>query len=188
MSILDGFTLDDLEYLIDLNPSMRGYVQGYLAELTLMRQLKVIEGVTAVMKIPDMSYRTGDFEVIYLGVPITRECKSILSNTVTQDGLNDSWSGVVTIKRTSQECVVDGEKHRVSNIIKGGFDILALSCYAVSGEWDFQFIEEKYLPEHDTLPGFISTKFRINPQTTAGVTENLKSLFDKVISQKLASC
>ena len=185
MSILDGFTLDDIEYLINLNPSMRGYVQGYLAELMLTRQIANMAGVTAVTKIPDRADRKGDLEVIYLGVPITIECKSILSNTVVQDELNDSWSGIVTIKNNGwREHVVKGESHRISSLQKGGFDILALSCYAVDGEWTFQFIEEKYLPEHHSLPGFISTKFRINPHTTAGVTENLAALFDKIVAQK----
>lgn len=181
-SLLDGFTFDDIEYLVDGNPYLRGYLRGYLAELRLEQMLKTVPGVTSVKKIPDPEDRKGDFEVIYFDEPVTIECKSVEVNTITEDTLHDSWKGSVCIKTSCRPVVINGEQTRSSYIQKGTFDILAVSTYAVDQNWGFLFMENKYLPE--SVPGFASTKLWVNPQETAGVTDDIKALLDKVIKAR----
>jgi len=180
-SLLDGFTFDDIEYLVEGNAFLKGYLKGYLAELRLEQYLEVLPGVSSVKKIPDFENRKGDFEVIYKGEIITIECKSLEIN-VTEDPVHDSWKGSVCIKTSCRPVEVNGEKIRTSYIKKGTFDILAISTFAVEGTWDFLFMENKYLPE--SIPGFIQTKLWVNPHETAGLTYNVVGLFDKILETR----
>jgi hypothetical protein len=184
-SILSGFSMDDLEYLVSTNSSLRGYLQGYLAELKLSIILASIEGVTEVTKIPDQHSRKGDFEVIYKHLPITIECKSVKTASVKQDGLHDSWEGNVGVRNSdSVELDVEGCQMRTSLIQKGTFDILAVCCFAAVGDWEFLYIENKYLPESSVGPGFIDANFKINPRTTAGVIHNPALALERIYKQR----
>ena len=73
MSILSEFSIDELEELIIENSSLRGYLQGYLAELALKKLIKSIPEVTKVVKIPDQNPEKGDFRIEYKGVSLTIE-------------------------------------------------------------------------------------------------------------------
>lgn len=187
--LLEGFTLEDLEYLTDSNPYLRGYLHGYLAELVLMRKLRTIPGVDSVVKIPDLDKQKGDLEVQYLGVTMTIECKSIGSGSVKPDESHDSWTGAVSMKSSDKrKATIDGEERSFVNVDKGQFDILAVNCFVVNGSWDFVFIENKFLLEKDDTPGYITSRLHINPKTTPGLTENVSHVLHKVFLQKLSSC
>lgn len=187
-SPLDGFTFDDIEYLIETNPYLRGYLSGYLAELSLQRQLEGLPNISSVRKIPDAEQRKGDLEVVYKGLPLTIECKSIESSSIKVDHLHNSWTGSVSIKNSDKRTImVSGEEVSLTNLVKGTFDILAISCFAVNGTWSFLFIENKYLPEKNLTPGLISTKLLINPKTTACVQEDISLVLEKAYQNKHAN-
>lgn len=183
MSILSQFSQEELEEVIQENSSLRGYLQGYLAEVALKKQLLLIPGITSVVKIPDQGKEKGDFKVIYKDKPLTIEVKSIATSSVKEDVLNDTWQGKVQVKATDKRTIeVDGIGTVTStSLVKGEFDILAISCYAVSGKWEFLFIENEYLPEQSSsLPGLIKTSFTINPATTPCLTESIVNILDSV--------
>jgi hypothetical protein len=188
MSLLSEFTIDDLNHLMDTNPYLRGYLHGYLGELALTRQLQGLPGVDSVLKIPDADLRKGDLEVVFKGVPITIECKSIGMDSVKPDLPNDSWVGYACMKNSDSRSVqIHGQERRIVNVDKGRFDILAVNCFAVSEKWDFVFIENKFLLERDEAPGFITSNVRINPIDTPGLSTDILSLLQKVFEQKTAS-
>ncbi len=188
MSILSEFSQEELEAVIAENSSLRGYLQGYLAEVALKKQLLQMPGITSVIKIPDQDKEKGDFKVIYKGQTVTIEVKSVTTSSVKDDILHDTWQGTVSIKNTDKrDVLVDGiGTVSCTSLVKGEFDILAISCYAVSGTWDFLFIENEYLPEKSSkLPGFIKTSFTVNPATTPCVTHDILSILDEVVEKKL---
>ena len=184
--MLDGFTMDDIEYLAGENPSFRGYLQGYLAELALMRKLEAIEGVDLVEKIPDHDTRKGDFRIIYKGTEVTIEVKSVATGKVKEHTLTASWRGTVLLKSSKVRTVElgDGRTVTCSNLLRNQFDILAVSCFIVSGTWNFLFVENRLLPESEEFPGFISNSLNLNPEDTIGVTSDIESLFIKVLERK----
>lgn len=186
MSILSDFTSEELEQVIAENSSLRGYLQGYLAEVALKKQLLQIEGVTSVKKIPDQGKQKGDFLVEYKGKTLTIEVKSIATNSVREDILNDTWQGTVQVKATDKRAIeVDGVGTITStSLLKGEFDVLAISCYAVSGKWEFLFIENEYLPEGTIAPGMIKTSFTVNPATTPLLTGDVVAVMDSVILKR----
>lgn len=184
-SILQGFSISDVEEMISENPSLRGYLHGYLAERVLKKKLEAVPGVTSVAKIPDSVPEKGDFRVIYNSTPITIEVKSIATESVRENLLTQTWQGLVKIKNTDKRDIeVDGiGVISSSKLLKGQFDILAICCFAVSGEWDFVFIENKYIPE-DEIPGLLKTSFVINPADTPGLTNDIAKLLDKTYLNK----
>jgi hypothetical protein len=186
MSILSDFTSEELEEVIRENSSLRGYLQGYLAEVSLKKQLLAVPGVTSVTKIPDQGKEKGDFRVEYKGKTLTIEVKSIATNSVREDILNDTWQGTVQVKATDKRTIqVDGFGSVTStSLLKGEFDVLAISCYAVSGKWEFLFIENEYLPEASTAPGLIKTSFTVNPATTPLLVNSVESVMDSVIQKQ----
>ena len=193
MSILSEFTVEQLETAVETNPYLRGYLQGYLAEIKLMEKISAIPGITNVSKIPDHDRRKGDVVLTYRGEEITIEAKSIRTGSVREDILNNSWSGTVGVKSTDSRVVFSPdstEPVRTTCLDKGGFDILAISCYAVEGNWDFVFIENRFLPEADPeFPGLIKTSFVINPDTTPCLSKTLIPVLDDVVEARLlAKC
>lgn len=184
--LLSGFSIEDLQALVDSNPYLRGYIQGYLAEDVLAARLRELDGVEYVSKIPDASDKKGDLLVNYRGEQITIECKSMCTGTLRQDVLNDAWEAYVLCKNTDKRVVnIEGRGDVSSvNLRKGGFDILAMCTYPVTGEWGFLFLENMLLPEPDDKPGFIKSKFVVNPYTTAGLTSDISKVLDDVLLQK----
>ena len=87
--LLHGFTLDDLQELDDENPSLRGYLQGYLAERRLTHDLLCLPDVSRVTKIPDSDRRRGDLLVEYRGQEISIESKSLSSGLLREDILGN---------------------------------------------------------------------------------------------------
>lgn len=168
------------------NSSLRGYLQGYLAEMMLRRKLLSVDGVTSVTKIPDRDEEKGDLRVVYKGVPLTIEVKSLATSSVRIDPLNETWQGTVLVKNTDRRVLeVDGLGEVSStSIIKGEFDVLAICCFAVRGSWDFMFIESRFLPEADMKPGLVQTKFSINPSLTAGLTYDPVKILESVNRRK----
>lgn len=191
MSMLSDFTEEEIEHVINENPSLRGYLQGYLAEVAFKKQLSRLEHVTEVIKIPDQSPEKGDFKITYKGIPITIEVKSLLTKSIKADTLHDTWQGVVGIKNgDKRELEVEGYGViRTMSLVRGGFDILAISCYAVSGKWDFVFMENEYIPPKDyNNPALLKVSFIVNPETTPCLDLDLATILERVYMKKQSNC
>ena len=170
-SLLDGFTFDEIESMLEQNLYLRSYIKGYLAEFRLQKFLSDIPGVTSVTKIPDEASRKGDFEVIYRGLTFVYECKSVILGSVKDSKDGKSWSARVKVQNSTCRYVdVEGVQKRITNLPKGTFDILAISTYEVDGKWNFLFMENRHLPE--SLPGYLSTGFVLDLSKTKGVVKN----------------
>lgn len=191
MSMLSDFSEEEIETVIDENPSLRGYLQGYLAEVAFKKQLLQLEHVTEVTKIPDQAKDKGDFKVIYKGEPLTIEIKSLLTKSIKADTIHDTWQGVVGIKNgDKREIDVEGfGTVRTMSLVRGEFDILAISCYAVSGKWDFVYMENEYIPPKDyTKPALLKVSFTVNPETTPCLDLDLATILERVYMKKQSNC
>lgn len=185
--LLAEFTLSDVQRLADESPNLRGYIQGYLAESRLAQQLSSVEGVSRVKKIPDTDDMRGDLLVTYHGVDLTIECKSLASGILRQDALNGSWEASVLCKNTDKRVTaVRGQDSIQSvNLHKGGFDILSVCTFPVTGRWDSLFLLNRYLPERDGMPGLIKSRFIINTGTTPGLTDSAERVLNEALSAKI---
>lgn len=185
--ILDGFSLEEVQGLADENPSLRGYLQGYLAELQLRRLLLSTPLVASAEKIPDSSLVKGDLLVSYQGESLRVEAKSLRSGSGSYNTLSQAWEGSVECKSPGSRLIeVPGRGEiRATCIEEGRFDVLAVCTQPVTGEWSFLFAPEAFLPRAQDKPGFLQGKFRIDPYTSPGFFVDPRKAFDLALSMRI---
>ena len=184
--LMESITPETLSNMLKENPNLRGMFQGYISEVELKKQLLATPGVTNVVKIQDQDPEKGDLKVTYLGEEITIEVKSISTDSVKWDHLNDIWCGTVTLKSTDiREITIEGKgKLRCTHLERGQFDILAISCFAVYNEWEFHFMESDYLPSSKLSTDYLKTSFVVNPETTPCLVPTLPEILHSVYLKK----
>ena len=88
MSILTEWdiTPEQLTSLLEENPSLRGMLHGYVAELKLKELVTSIPGISYTEKFDDHDRKKkGDLYIIYQGMAFDLESKSLQSSTVKWD-------------------------------------------------------------------------------------------------------
>ena len=148
-TILDrwDFTAQDLTALVDRNPSLRGMLLGYLAELKLERLWLESPGVSNVLKPDDHDRRRkGDRVVFYEGRRFTFESKSLQTKTVCKT--DDGWTGKAQVDASDKRLVElpDGSTLPTTCLRRGEFDILAVNVFEFSKQWRFVFAKNQDLP------------------------------------------
>ncbi len=151
MTILDEWdiTADQLTQLLAENPSLRGMLLGYVAELKLRELIISFPEVSFTMKFDDHDRkRKGDLYVIYHGKAFDVESKSLQTATVQWDDDKKRWRGKAQVDASDRRQIEmpDGRMLNTTLLRKGEFDILAVNCYAFAGKWDFVFARNSDLP------------------------------------------
>ena len=148
-TILDRWdvTAADLTDLVDGNPSLRGMMLGYLAELKLERLWLDTPHVSSVLKPDDHDRRRkGDRAVRYKGKKFTFESKSLQTSTVTK--IDDRWIGKAQVDASDRRLVElpNGSTVTTTCLRRGEFDILAVNVFEFSKQWKFVFAKNQDLP------------------------------------------
>lgn len=172
--VTGGFLLSSVSYkelvsVMDDNPSLRGYLQGYMAEIKLSSYLSSLPGVTGVRKIQDHSDEKGDFAFTYEGREWRTELKSIATSGIRENYLEGGMSGSVRLKAPGTRVIFnDGQKDiRATNLKRGQFDILAISLVSMTGKWDFKFLANRHIQSSPYLSDeYLSTTIQINTENT----------------------
>jgi hypothetical protein len=187
--LLQEFSLDDIEALAQENPSLRGYLQGYLAELKLRQLLLAYADVSSVEKIPDSSSTKGDFLVTYKGVTLTVESKSFRSNTARYNPLSESWAASVQCKNPgSRVLTFEGRGSVMATCVEEmRFDVLAICTFPVTGQWGFLFCPEFFLPRAENKPGYLQSSFLVDTDYSPGVYKDPLPAFDMALGLGLES-
>ncbi len=148
-NVLDRWqiTADDLTRIVDENPSLRGMLFGYVAELKLSELLEAHADVSDSIKYDDHDRtQKGDRVVNYKGVTITIESKSLQSNSIRRD--EDRWLGRAQVDASDRRTVTlpDGSTLNTTLLLTGEFDILAVNIFAFEDRWRFVFAKNSDLP------------------------------------------
>ncbi len=151
MNVLEkwNITSDQLTELLDENPSLRGILFGYVAELKLKEIVATIPDVSYLIKFDDHDRKKkGDLSIVYKGRAFSLESKSLQSAVVKWDDQNNCWQGRVQVDASDRRNVQlpDGSNLTTTLLLRGEFDILAVNCYAFNKEWQFAFARNKDLP------------------------------------------
>lgn len=141
-SILERWdiTAEELTEVIDLNPSLRGMIPGYLAELKLERLWLSGEEVSNVVKYDDHDRKKkGDRVVRYKGHDFIFESKSLQTGTIRRT--DHGWTGKAQADASDRRAVALPDRSTVTTtcLLKGEFDILAVNVFAFDGIWRFVF-------------------------------------------------
>ena len=148
-TILDRWdmTPEELTKLVEDNPSLRGMILGYLAELKLEKLWLSGNNVSEVTKHDDHDRKKkGDRVIRYKGQEFIFESKSLQSATIekTQEG----WRGKAQVDASDRREIVLPDNSRVTTtcLLKGKFDILAVNVFAFEEKWRFVFAKNSDLP------------------------------------------
>lgn len=144
-------TEQELTLIIDENPSLRGFMLGYVGEYKLRSLLLANSNVTALRKPDDHDRKKGsknDITIEYKGHEFTFEVKSLQTNSIAHLPLDDTYTGRVQVDASDRRTVVlsDGSKLETTCLLCGEFDVLAVNLFQFRREWDFAFALNSDLP------------------------------------------
>jgi hypothetical protein len=137
-------TSEELTYIIDNNPSLRGMITGYMAEAKL-EQLWFSDNIVSKNNDHDRR-KKGDLLVHYRDRQFTFESKSIQTSSILKT--DAGWTGKVQIDASDCRNIVlpDGSNLTTTCLLKDEFDILAINIFPVDNVWKFLFIKNSDLP------------------------------------------
>ncbi len=162
MNILEEWdiTAEQFTQLLDENPSLRGMLLGYVAELKLREIITTFPEISFVTKFDDHNRRRkGDLYIIYRGKAFDVEAKSLQTATVKWDQTSMRWTGKAQVDASDRRQITmpDGTLLNTTLLLKGEFDVLAINCYAFEQKWDFIFARNSDLPS-STWRGYTETQ------------------------------
>jgi hypothetical protein len=154
VEVLVGFlgdwklTYEDMDELVTDNPSLRGMVLGYAAEVKV-RKLWFEDDprISRLLKYDDHDRtKKGDISFYYRGFEFKVEVKSLQTATVKER---------VGIKTARYQCDAsdrrlvtfpNGETLATACLLVGQFDLIAVNLFAFHGDWVFAFAKNEDLP------------------------------------------
>jgi hypothetical protein len=159
-TILDRWqvTAEELTQVIDQNPSLRGMILGYLAELKLEQLWLAGDGIEDCTKHDDHDRKKkGDRVIRFKGQEFIFESKSLQTNSIkkTQDG----WEGKAQVDASDRREITlpDGTTITTTCLLRNEFDILAVNVFAFEDTWRFVFAKSRDLP-NSTFRGYAESQ------------------------------
>lgn len=139
---------EELTKIVDDNPSLRGFIFGYVSEYKARTYFDGHAGIENLMKYDDHDRTSkGDISFRYKGREFRIEAKSLQTNSVIQVG-DDAWSGKFQCDASDRREILLPNGHTVNTtcLAVGEFDIVAVSLYAFEDQWRFAFAKNSDLP------------------------------------------
>ena len=194
-TILDRWqiTPEELTAIIDENPSLRGFLFGYVSEYKARAFFDGHEGVTKLTKYDDHDRSVkGDLSFFYRGREFRVEAKSLQTNSVRRIG-PDQWVGKFQCDASDRREILlpNGSAVNTTCLAVGEFDIVAVSLYAFGNQWRFAFARNSDLPHPgsrsrnvapEDRPYLIKTLIDISWPLQPPFTSDVFSLLDPMVS------
>ncbi len=140
-------TVEELTQVVNQNPSLRGMILGYLAEMKLEKIWLNREGISQVAKHDDRDRKKkGDRVVTYKGKEFIFESKSLQTNTIRKT--DEGWVGKAQVDASDRRAVIlpNGTEVHTTCLLRGEFHILAVNVFAFEEKWRFVFAKNDDLP------------------------------------------
>lgn len=149
-SILEKWKISEHELtnIVEENPSLRGFLLGYISEYKARSFFTENNDITALKKYDDHDRKDkGDISFVYKGREFKIEVKSLQSNLVQNLG-NDTWCGKFQCDASDRREIKLPNGHRVDTtcLAVGEFDIVAISLFSFGEKWRFAFAKNSDLP------------------------------------------
>ena len=193
-SILDRWDLTaaELTDVIDSNPSLRGFLFGYVSEFKLRKLLFSDDKTSNVRKFDDHDRtKTGDLSLTYKGYDFTVEVKSLQTLSARQIG--EAYIGNFQCDASDSRIVslANGERVKTTCLIVDGFDLVAVNLFAFRHQWDFAFALNRDLPR-STHRGYtleqrqylLATSVRVGWPLEAPFVSDPFILLDRLVNER----
>jgi len=128
------------------NPSLRGFVYGYVSEMEFERHyLEGRKTIESFSKDDDHKKTKSDRTVVFRGKPITIQVKSVQTNSIGFD--RGRFIAKVQNDASDRRRVKlpGGKTVETTCYVVGEYDILAVSLQPFTGEWRYAFKENSKL-------------------------------------------
>lgn len=139
---------EELTKIVTDNPSLRGFLFGYVSEYKARTYFDGHESITDLKKYDDHDRTSkGDISFHYKGKEFRIEAKSLQTNSVINLG-GDSWAGKFQCDASDRREILLPNGHTVNTtcLAVGEFDIVAVRLYAFGDQWRFGFAKNSDLP------------------------------------------
>lgn len=193
-TILDKWQVsaEELTKIVQENPSLRGFILGYIGEYKARAFFEGHNGIEHVKKYDDHDRTSkGDISFYYKGREFKVEVKSLQTNSVKQAG-KDAWNGKFQCDASDKREIHLSNGHTVTTtcLAVGEFDIVAVSLYAFGDQWRFAFAKNVDLPhpgnrsrniDVEDREYLIKTSIDISWPLQAPFTTDVYSLLDDMV-------
>lgn len=190
-----GLTPQELTEVIRENPSLRGFLSGYISEYKLRKFFLSDERVSNVRKYDDHDRsKKSDIVFTYKGVEISVEVKSLQTNSIRRNG--DMFVGKTQVDASDKRPVKlpNGKTVSTTCLLVGEFDLLAVNLYSFDNKWDFVFAKNSDLPR-STFKGYTPAQRKYLLATSIGVSwppappfsKDPIPLLDELVEEKKAT-
>lgn len=193
-TILDKWHISakELTKIVRENPSLRGFIFGYVNEYKARALFEDHAGIENVKKYDDHDRKKkGDIFFHYKGKEFKIEVKSLQTNSVKQI-TTDTWTGKFQCDASDKRKILLPNGHTVNTtcLAVDEFDIVAVGLYAFGDQWRFAFAKNKDLPHPNSRSKNIAAEDReylikslidITWPLQAPFTTDVYSLLDEMV-------
>jgi hypothetical protein len=148
-NILDswGVTYEELAEMIDANPSLRGFLFGYVAEHKLKNLWFSKKEFSDRKKYDEHNRKLkGDVSFVYKGVEIRVESKSLQTNSIRRENGVQKGNFQCDASDSREVTLPNGNRLKTTCLLVGEFDLLAVNLFQFEKKWKFAFAKNADLP------------------------------------------
>lgn len=188
-NLLDDWEVsrDDLAEILALNPSLRGMVFGYVAELKLRKLHLNDRRITGLVKYDDHDRsRKSDLVLTYRDNEIRIEVKSLQTNKVRHEGAAHSSTFQCDASDRRTVALPDGSTIQTTCLLIGEFDVLAVNLFAFGEGWQFAYALNDKLPRAAN-PYLLASSMRITWPVIDPYSLDPFPLFEQVVERRRAA-
>jgi len=149
MGVLERWrlTVDELDEIVSANPSLRGFMFGYVSEHKLRKTWFSDERINNLVKYDNHDRtRKGDLSFIYKGASVTVEVKSLQTHSIRKVGGEYIGKFQCDASDRRQVTLPNRRKIETTCLVVDEFDLLAVNLFEFEQEWRFAFAKNTDLP------------------------------------------
>jgi hypothetical protein len=186
-------SVDELTQIVDENPSLRGFMIGYVSEFKVKQMFFTDPRLTETRKYDDHDRtKKGDLSFFYKGVEIRVESKSLQSTMVKHQ--NGIWKGTFQCDASDRRKVTlpNGNTVETTCLLVGEFDLVAVNLFAFGDQWRFAFAKNGDLPrttykkyKEEDRQYLLSSSMKITWPLQPPFVEDPFILLDEIVKEKL---
>ena len=187
-----GLTAQELTEIVRENPSLRGFLSGYISEYKLRKFFAADKRISNVRKYDDHDRsKKSDIVFTYKGVDISVEVKSLQTNSIRKE--NEAFFGKTQVDASDKRPVKlpNGKTVNTTCLLIGEFDLLAVNLYGFENKWNYIFSKNTDLPRSN-FRGYtpaqkkylIATLIGVNWPAKPPFTDDPFPLLDEIVKTK----
>ena len=187
-----GLTAQELTEIVRENPSLRGFLSGYISEYKLRKFFVADKRISNVRKYDDHDRsKKSDIVFTYKGVDISVEVKSLQTNSIRKE--NEAFFGKTQVDASDKRPVKlpNGKTVNTTCLLIGEFDLLAVNLYGFENKWNYIFAKNTDLPRSN-FRGYtpaqkkylIATLIGVNWPAKPPFTDDPFPLLDEIVKTK----